>query len=140
MVVSQGAVRPDEITGERIRRLEAEFGCRIVPLEQVNRLAKLTPEQYSRVQAVENEIGVSLIAYEAETRYRLAKLSAKEVGQLKQLEKSSGHVLVAYDLVYTSDRRNSIPQFDQAPLTEAQANRLQALEDESGLVLMACKK
>ncbi len=141
MVISQtNEVKLDKLRAEKIKRMEVEFGCRIVALEQANQLAKLTPEQYGRVQAVESELGVSLIAYETDTRYRLAKLSSKEVAGIKELEKRSGHVLVAYEMLFNERWRSSLPQFEQVVLTDVQSDRLQALEEESGLVLVACKK
>ena len=125
---------------EKIKRLEKEFGCRIAPVEQADQLAKLTPAQYSRVQAIENEIGVSLVAYETDTHYRLAKLSARDVGRVKELEKTANYVLVAYELVYSNQAKKAAQPFPQAALTEAQSARLQKLEEEADLVLVAYKK
>jgi hypothetical protein len=49
-------------------------------------------------------------------------------------------VLVAYDLVLSDPQKSVLPQLPQAALTEAQHARLQQLEDESDLVLMAYQK
>jgi hypothetical protein len=133
-------LRLDRVRAEKIRKLEDEFGCNIVAVEQGNQLAKLSPEHYSRVQSIENEIGISLVAYEPATSFRLAKLSVKEAGQIKEIEKTFGHLLIAYDMVFSSQTQKALQQLPQAALTEAQAARLQELEEESDLVLVACKK
>lgn len=129
----------DKVRAEKIKKLEADFGCSIVAVEQGN-LAKLSPEQHSRVQSIENEMGVSLVAYEPITSFRLAKLSAKETGQLKEMEKTFGHLLKAYDMVYSGQVQKTLDQLPQMALTETQAARLQKLEEESDLILVAYKK
>lgn len=140
MAVTQRKAKLSKLQAEKIKKLEDEFACTIVALEQVSQLAKLTPEQYSRVQSIENEIGVSLVAYEPASRIQLAKLSPRQVSQMKEMEKSFGYMLKAYETVYSDPSQKSLQEVPQAALTNAQHARLQELEDESELVLMAYRK
>jgi len=55
----------DEAGVKRIRQMEESFGTLIVALEPHIPLAELSDEQVQKLQAVEQDLGVVLIAYQA---------------------------------------------------------------------------
>lgn len=54
----------DQASIERIRQMEESFGTLIVALEPHVPLAELTEEQVRKLQGIEKEMGVVLIAYQ----------------------------------------------------------------------------
>jgi hypothetical protein len=123
---------------KKLHSLEAELGCRIVPLRQEARLAKLTRDQYIRLQVLERERGVALVAFESVDRLRLARPSEEQLRRLQALERELGFVLIAYAL----ERGEAVLAFAEkgarlARLSKQQAAKLRQLEDETDLVFMA---
>lgn len=53
----------DDATLEKVRLLEQEFGATILALEPHYPVAPLKPDQVKRLEALENELGVVLLAY-----------------------------------------------------------------------------
>jgi len=58
--------RLDEAALEKLRVIEAAFGSTIIALEPQYPLAELSAEQVSRLRALEQELGVVLLAYKTE--------------------------------------------------------------------------
>lgn len=56
--------------------------------------AKLNKDDLNKIQSLEKETGMILLAYEKETPY--AKLTDEQVQRIQQLEKEMGVVLLAY--------------------------------------------
>lgn len=54
----------DESELNRIRQMEESMGSLIVALEPHYPLAEISPEQVKKLQALEKELGVVLIAYQ----------------------------------------------------------------------------
>jgi hypothetical protein len=54
----------DEASLNRVRELEEQMESVILVLEPHRPLAKLTPEQAERLQSLEEELGVLLLAYQ----------------------------------------------------------------------------
>jgi len=130
----------DEVRAEKLRTLEAELGCQIVALEQVARPAQLSAEQFTRLQSVEKELGVNLVAFEPETQLRLATPSPEQMKRLQATEKEMHFLLVAYELTRTEymSKDAALEQGMQpVQLSEAQYARLQTVEEQIGVVLMA---
>ena len=53
----------DENNLERVRSLEEQTGAVVLVMEKVHPLARLTDPQIQRIQALEKDLGVILIAY-----------------------------------------------------------------------------
>ena len=135
--------RLDEITATKIRSLEHDLQCRVVALEASAEYAELAPEQFSRLQQVESELRVSLVAYRATDYYQIASVPAETLERLQQLERDTGLVFIAYQHI----RENAVPEsirpddgYEPAQLSENQAERLQHVEAETNLILMAYTK
>ena len=110
-------------------------------MEQVAQPAQLSAEQFARLQYVEKELGVALVAYEPETRLRLATPSAEQMKRLQAVEKELGFRLVAYELIRTEymSQNVTLEGVQSVQLSEEQFDRLQAVEEQLGAVLMAYK-
>jgi|SRR5271165_4582620 len=133
----------DETTANKIRSLEHELQCHVVALEAKVQYAELSHEQFARLQHVEKDLGVSLVAYQATDYYQIASVPTQTLEQLQQLEKVAGLVFIAYQHTRESPVPESIrPEagYEPASLSEDQADRLQRSEAETNLVLMAYKK
>lgn len=59
------------------------------------KFASLNNEQMAQLQALEEELGVSLLAFEID-RTRLAKLNEEQLARLHASEEKLGVILVAY--------------------------------------------
>jgi len=142
MNTSLELARLDKEQEQCIRSLEQELQCRIVPLEAKARYANLSPEQFVRLQGVERELGVALVAYEPEATFRVAQLPEKEVKHLQQLEKEIGSVFVAYQHVRNEPQVEGFRPAGHEPaeLSDDQYERLQRSEADTGLLLMAYRK
>jgi hypothetical protein len=136
------AARLDRAREKQVEELQRELGCRIVAFDPPSELAHLSPDQCRRLEGVEKELGVSLVAYEATARLRLANPPEARVRELRELEKKLGYVLVAYEPVRPVPKSLE-PMIQQigpsAQLSDAQYARLQQVEDEVGVVLLAFK-
>ena len=58
------------------------------------KIANLTPEELSKVQALEDSFGMPVLAFERE--HRLASLSEEQIARLQALEAELGVFLLAY--------------------------------------------
>lgn len=56
----------DESSLNRIKKMEEAMGSVILAVEPVYPVAELSPEQVERLQAVEKELGVVIVAYKIE--------------------------------------------------------------------------
>lgn len=56
----------DEASLRKLRSIEETMGATILALEPVYPVAQLTPEQLEVLQKLEKELGVVLIAYQAD--------------------------------------------------------------------------
>ncbi len=54
----------DEASLARLKQMEEAFGAPIIALEPYHPLAELTDDQVKKLQALERELGVILIAYQ----------------------------------------------------------------------------
>lgn len=129
--------RLDEGQQEAIRSMEAQLRCRIVALEAAPALAELSPQQVGRLQLFEQEMGVTLVAYESSAGFQIARASADQRRRMEALEKELDFVLVAYE---RAQPRIAAPVLLDEPLAALPAkdyDRLQELEEKLGVVLMA---
>ena len=122
-----------------LRTLEASFGCLIVAYQYEAALADLSPSDYARVQRLERDLGISLVAYEPISRYKMAQPSAQQLAQIHALERELDLVLVAYHHEQAPPPEPAItsPDTPLAQLAEDQYERLHQIEEQTGLVLMA---
>jgi hypothetical protein len=135
--------RLDEATANKIRSLEQELQCRVVPLEAKVQFAELWHDQFVRLERVEKELGVSLVAYRATDYYQIANVKERTLEQVQQLESDTGLVFIAYQHI----RENPVPEstpsefgYEPAVLSEDQADQLRRGEAETNLVLMAYRR
>jgi len=128
----------DDVRGNRIRELENELGYAVVALAEETQQAYLSGEKMLRLQAMERELGVTLVAYESASPLQLANPTRDQLQQLEELEKKTGLVLVAYEL-NCRPHRPLVSERDARPadLSDEQYQRLQAVEAEINLTLMA---
>src|SRR5262249_13107934 len=89
----------DETTANRMRSLEQDLQCGIVALQPKVQYANLSGDQFAKLQSLEREFSVSLVAYEGIDYYRIASLPAHELQRVQQLEKDTGLFFVAYQHV-----------------------------------------
>jgi hypothetical protein len=129
----------DNVRGNRIRELESELGFSVVALVEESQQAYLSDEKMLRLQAMERELGVTLVAYESASPLRLANPTRDQLAQLEELEKKTGLVLVAYELNSRSSSYPLVSERDARPanLSDEQYQRLQEVECEVNLTLMA---
>jgi hypothetical protein len=59
------------------------------------KIAELDEKNLSRLHALEEELGTTIIALEPD--YRIAELSAEQLAHLQESEQKMGVVLLAYD-------------------------------------------
>lgn len=95
----------------------------------------------AKLQSMEREFGVSLVAYEGIDYYRIASLPGYELQRMQQLEKDTGLCFVAYQHISEDPVTESLhPEgYEVADLSEDQSKRLQQTECEANLLLMAYK-
>lgn len=134
--------RLDEATTNRIRSLEEDLQCLVVALEVKAPYAKLSHDQCKKLQHIEGELGVSLVAYQSTDYYRIASVHSETLQRMHQLEKDAGLVLVAYQHIREDPSRESFPKRgnEVAELSKDQVARLQQSESETNLMLMAYKR
>jgi uncharacterized protein YbaP (TraB family) len=128
----------DKIRAKRIYELEAELGHQVVALDSQPRFAQLSYDQAQRLQTIESEFRVTLIAYEATPPLQLARPSPEQQRRLEAVERELGFLLLAYDTRQES-REHYVPEQIARPakLSSEQYQRLQTVEEETGLTLMA---
>jgi hypothetical protein len=131
----------DETMTNNIRALEQDLQCRIVALQPKIPYANLSRDQLAKLQSMERELGVSLVAYEAIDHYRIANLPGHELQRMQQLEKDTGLFMVAYQHISEDPVAQSFrPEgYKVANLTENQSKRLQQAERETSSLLVAYK-
>jgi len=129
----------DETLTGKIRALEQDLHCWIVALQSKVQYANLSPEQFAKLQSMEREFGVSLVAYEGIDYYRIANLSGHQLQQMRQLEKDTGLFFVAYQHISEDPVSESFHPEKAADLSEEQSKRLRQMECEANLLLMAYK-
>jgi hypothetical protein len=131
--------RLNSTTEQKLHTLEARFGCWIVAYEQQAQLANLSPEDHARVQKLEHDLGISLVAYDPLSRYQLAKPSPQQLERINTVERDLGLVLVAYHHEQTPQQfpATTTPGQKLAKLADDQYDSLHQIEEETGLVLMA---
>lgn len=129
--------RLDDQQREAIRSMETRLRCRIVALEPAPALAPLSPEQVGRLQLFERELCATLVAYEPSGGFQLANTSASQRHRLEELEKELDLVLVAYERAQPRVAAPALLDEPLAALPEDDYDRLQALEEKLGVVLMA---
>jgi|SRR5579862_156055 len=135
--------RLDEATANKIRSLEQELQCQVVALEAKVQFAELSHDQFVRLERIEKELGVSLVAYRATDYYQIASVPVETLERVQQLERDTGLVFVAYQHVREEPVRAFFRPEDGcsvAELSEDQAERLYQSECDSNLLLMAYKK
>jgi hypothetical protein len=135
--------RLNEATTNKLRLLEEDFHCRVVALQAKVQYAELSRDQFAKIQHMERELAVSLVAYQATDYYRFASLPAQTLQRVQQLEKDTGVVFVAYQHIHedaTGENFHPEDGFEVADLSEDQAERLQRSERETNLLLMAYRK
>lgn len=135
--------RLNELTTNKLRLLEEDLHCLVVALEAKVEYAKLSDDQFARIQHMERELGVSLVAYRATDYYRLATIPAQMLQRVQQLENDTGLVFIAYQhILEDATGENIHPEdgYEVADLSEDQAERLQRSERETNLLLMAYGK
>lgn len=127
------------IIERELQMLEARFGCVIVAYQQETQLANLSPEDYDQVQKLEQDLGISLVAYEPISRYQMAHPSLHQLERLHALERELDLVLVAYrhEQAAPPQAVPMTPGQELAQLDENQYEHLHQLEEQTGLVLMA---
>jgi hypothetical protein len=131
------------IQRNKIQALEKELNCHIEVLEPEKQTAKLSDEQYRQLQKMEDELGVSLVAYEPVTRIRLVNCSPQQLQIIREAENKLGLILVAYEVIRTETIHQEaitklLPKLVE--LSEKQSEKLQKMEEETGFTLMAVKK
>lgn len=131
----------DETMTNKIRALEKDLQCRIVALQPKIPYANLSRDQLAKLQSMERELGVSMVAYEAIDYYRIANLPGHELQRMQQLEKDTGLFMVAYQHISEGPVTQSFrPEgYKVADLSENQAKRLQETEHETNSLLVAYK-
>jgi hypothetical protein len=135
--------RLDDATANKIRSLERELQCRVVALEAKVQFAELSHDQFVRLERMEKELGVSLVAYRATDYCQIASVPEQTLQRVQQLERDTGLVFIAYQHIHENPVPESTPSeagYEPAALSEDQADRLQRSEAETNLVLMAYKK
>lgn len=140
MIASRLApARLNSIIERELRTLEARCGCLIVAYQQETQLANLSPADYAQVQRLEQDLGISLVAYDPVSRYKLAQPSLQQVERLHAIERELDLVLVAYCHEQAPPPQPVAlePGQELAQLADDQYERLQQIEAETGLVLMA---
>jgi len=121
-----------------LRTLETSFGCLIVAYQHEAQLADLSPADYTQVQRLERDLGISLVAYEPISRHKVAQPSAKQLERIHALERELDLVLVAYRHEQAPPAPvATAPETKLAQLAEDQYERLHQIEEHTGLVLMA---
>lgn len=133
----------DRLRESRISELEKELKVQVLALHPETQQAQLSKEQMSRLQSMERELGVTLVAYESTAPLKLGNPTAEQLKQITELEKKLGLVFVAYELnrqeltgPHVVSEREALP----AKLSDKQYKRLQAVEVEVGLTLMAYQR
>lgn len=130
----------DKVRESRIQELEKELKVRVLALHPETQQAQLSKEQMTRLESIEMELGVTLVAYQSSAPLRLAQPTAEQLKQITELEKKLGLVFVAYELnrqELTAPHFVSGQEGSPAKLSDKQYKRLQAVEAEVGLTLMA---
>lgn len=130
----------DKDQEKTVCELEQELNCYIVALKPETRHANLSPEQYGRLQKIEKELGMLLVAYEPEGQMRLAELSDEPLRRIRQMEEETGLILLAYERVQqgVAVKANEPPEdYEPTPLSAEQCQRLQAVEAKTGLIFIA---
>ena len=130
----------DRVRESRIRELEKELKAQVLALHPETQQAHLSNEQMLRLQSMERELGVTLVAYESAAPLRLAHPSAEQLKQITEVEKQLGLVFVAYELNRQElVEPHAVSEMEASPakLSDKQYKRLQAVEAEVGLTLMA---
>ncbi|HEY0514967.1 MAG TPA: hypothetical protein VGH73_23940 [Thermoanaerobaculia bacterium] len=130
----------DKVRTERLRALETELGFRIRALDPGPQLAELSLEHYARVQALEKELGITLVAFGSISQIRLAQPSKQQLQRLSGVEKELGFILVAYELAgedVRTPRASDAEKARLAKLSDQQYEKLHKVEEEVGLTLMA---
>src|SRR3954451_6147088 len=99
MSTSQMRIAPlDRLRESRIRELEKELKIQVLALHPETQQAQLSKEKVSRLQSMERELGVTLVAYESTAPLKLANPTADQLKQVTELEKKLSLVFVAYEL------------------------------------------
>lgn len=62
---------------------------------ECTRPAKLAEAPIKEIRALEQKLGITLVAYEKVHAYK--KLSAAQIAKVKALEKDTGAILIAYE-------------------------------------------
>ena len=129
----------DAVRQQILRDLEKELGVQLVALHPENQLAQLSKQQSQRLEVVERELGVSLVAYESTAPLRLARPSVAQQTQIEKVEKDTKLVLVAYEVVEEPPAEFLITEKSAKPakLADDKRRRLQTIEEQTGLTLMA---
>ena len=130
----------DRVRESRIRELEKELKVQVLALHPETQQAQLSKEQMTRLQSMERELNVTLVAYESTAPLRLAHPSAEQLTRIAQVERELGLVFVAYEpnrQELTEPHFVSEQEAVPAKLSDKQYKRLQAVEAEVGLTLMA---
>jgi hypothetical protein len=133
----------DRLRESRIRDLEKELKVQVLALHPETQQAPLSKDQMSRLQSMERELGVTLVAYESTAPLRLAQPTAEQLKRMTELEKQLGLVFVAYELNRQElTAPHVVSEMDASPakLSDKQYKRLQAVEAEVGLTLMAYQR
>src|SRR4030095_9095697 len=131
----------DETMANKIRSLEQDLQCRIVALQPKVQYANLSRDQFAKLQSIEREFGVSLVAYEGIDYYRIASLPAHELQRVQQLEKDTGLFFVAYQHISEDPVTQTFHpgDYEVADLSEDRLRRLQQKECETNFLLVAYK-
>lgn len=129
----------DKAREEKIRGLATELGLQVLALHPETQLANLSKEQSLRLNSMERELDVSLVAYVSTAPLTLANPPKDKLKRIGEVEKELGLVFVAYELARQSSDQFALPkrQGQAAKLSDKQYRRLQAVEEEVGLTLMA---
>ncbi|HEX6715836.1 MAG TPA: hypothetical protein VF088_01925 [Pyrinomonadaceae bacterium] len=130
----------DSVRESRIRELEKELKVQVLALHPETQQAHLSKEQMGRLEMMEMELGVTLVAYESNAAMRLARPSAEQLKRISAVEKELGLVFVAYEMnrqELTAAHYVSEQEATPAKLSDKQYKKLQAVEAETALTLMA---
>jgi hypothetical protein len=130
----------DNARQNRIHELEKELGVQVLALHPETQQANLSKEQLVRLQSMERELSVSLVAYESTEPLRLASPSKEQLKRVEAVERELGLVFVAYELARQDSTLPHVvakQEAQPAKLSDKQYKRLQAAETEVGLTLMA---
>jgi len=133
----------DQLRENRIRELEKDIGFQILALHPETQQAHLSKDQTERLQLMERELGVTLVAYESSSPLRLAHPAKEQLKRIDAMEKELGLVFVAYEVArqeWTVPHVVSELEASPAKLSDKQNKRLQAVEEEVGLTLMAFQR